>query len=163
MFLIIAIIYIFFILLWYLINSWKLLSENPQPPPPWKNQLPPKNSRSASPSFLPTLKIFEPPPPPCRKGVGRTLWRGIIKLHYKSFYKLTFKHWTKTSLSKKFDLYYLLFSCFIISSIEFERGVCTGCLFWQKKIFWVQQINCRGRYLDGFGKIILPLDFYDWH
>ena len=158
---IIAIIYIF---LSYVIFDQQLkITFRKSSAPPWKNQLPPKNSRSASPSFLPTLKIFEPPPPPCRKGVGRTLWRGIIKLHYKSFYKLTFKHWTKTSLSKKFDLYYLLFSCFIISSIEFERGVCTGCLFWQKKIFWVQQINCRGRYLDGFGKIILPLDFYDWH
>ena len=40
MIMIIAIIYIFYVM-WYLINSWKLLSENPQPPIPWKNPLPP--------------------------------------------------------------------------------------------------------------------------
>ena len=36
MIMIIAIIYIFY-LMRYLINSWKLLSENPQPPTPQKN------------------------------------------------------------------------------------------------------------------------------
>ena len=32
MIMIIAIIFIFFYLMWYLINSWKLLSEHPQDP-----------------------------------------------------------------------------------------------------------------------------------
>ena len=69
MIMIIAIIYIFY-LMWYLINSWKLLSENLQAPlekihsPPFYHPLP-KNSRSASPSplYLTTLKIFKPLPP----------------------------------------------------------------------------------------------------
>ena len=46
--------------MWYLINSWKLLAENPQallkkstPPPP---PSPPKNSKIASPLFFRTLK-----------------------------------------------------------------------------------------------------------
>ena len=70
--------------MWYLINSWKLLSENPQalpplkksthsnwpflltPPPPKKKKKP---SKSASPPpFLQTLKIFQPPS--FRKGGG---------------------------------------------------------------------------------------------
>ena len=36
MIMIIAIIYIFFYLMRYLIKSWKLLSENPRPSSPWK-------------------------------------------------------------------------------------------------------------------------------
>ena len=53
-------------LMWYLINSWRLLSENlqpPPPPPPEKFHSPFKNSKSESPpSFWPTLQIFQPPP-----------------------------------------------------------------------------------------------------
>ena len=58
----------FFYLMWDLINSWKLFSENPQPhsPPHEKNHspfllIPPKNSKSASPPFLSTFKIFQTP------------------------------------------------------------------------------------------------------
>ena len=66
MVMIIAIIYIFY-LMRYLINSWKLLSENPQPPPPPQiKSIPPfthsptKNSKSARlPPILPTLNIFQ--------------------------------------------------------------------------------------------------------
>ena len=54
----------------YFINSLKLLSENPQPPlHRWNKSTslfthsPTKNSESASPPFLPTLKIFQTPPP----------------------------------------------------------------------------------------------------
>ena len=62
MFMTITIIYIFFFyLMWCLINSWKLLSENPQLPT-WKNP-PTKNSKSLSPPFSPILKFFQPPPP----------------------------------------------------------------------------------------------------
>ena len=48
--------------MWYLINSLKLLSENPQPPPP-KRSTPPKIQEMQAPSlpFLPTLKIFQGP------------------------------------------------------------------------------------------------------
>ena len=63
-----TIIYIFY-LTWYLINSWKLLSEKHQTPP-WKNPLPPKNSEGAIPHpFCQHCKFFRTP---CRKG-GRTL------------------------------------------------------------------------------------------
>ena len=61
--------------MWYLINSWKLLSENPQPTPlkkihiyspifthsPLKIQ---KIQNACPPLFLPTLKIFQAPSPP---------------------------------------------------------------------------------------------------
>ena len=59
MIMIISIIYIFLYLMWYLINSLKLVSENPKIPP-WKNPLP-LFTQSASPLFLPTLKIFQAP------------------------------------------------------------------------------------------------------
>ena len=59
-------------------NSLKLLSENSQAHPPWKNPLLPfyslptplKNSKKCKSPFLLTLKIFQAP---CRKE-GRTLW-----------------------------------------------------------------------------------------
>ena len=68
MVMIIAIIYIFY-LMRYLINSWKLLSENPQPPTPQKKHPPPppftlsptKNSKSAShPPFCQHWRFFRP-------------------------------------------------------------------------------------------------------
>ena len=86
-------------LMWYLINSWRSLSENPQQhppppplPPPEKIHSPFKNLKSASPlSFWPTLQIVQPPTPsPCRKG-GRTLRTGFsftcgIVFHYRFRY-----------------------------------------------------------------------------
>ena len=67
--------------MWYLINNWKLLSENPQGPTPWKNSLSPfyslclvKIQKVQVPLLLPTLKIFQTPP--CQKG-GRTLCRSF--------------------------------------------------------------------------------------
>ena len=54
MIMIIAVIYIFYVMR-YLMNSWKLLSENPQLPP-WRN--PP----SILLPFLETLYIFQAPP-----------------------------------------------------------------------------------------------------
>ena len=75
MFMIIAIIYIF-LSLRYLINSWKLLSENPQPPPekihyPSFLLTPPtKIQKVQVPPFLPTLNIFQPLPPPRLQKVG---------------------------------------------------------------------------------------------
>ena len=64
-----AIIYFFFILcdilcdILFLSYSWKLLSENLQPlPPPWKNSLPPKNSKTASPPLLAKIEKFSGPP-----------------------------------------------------------------------------------------------------
>ena len=71
MFLIIAIIYIFFILLWYLINSWKLLSENPQPPPPpEKINSPLKIQEVQVPPFCLHWKFLSPPLPPAERGWG---------------------------------------------------------------------------------------------
>ena len=67
MIMIIAIIYIFY-LMWYLINSWKLRSENPQAPlekihsPPFYHPLS-KNSRSVSPCHppptIPPHRVFD--------------------------------------------------------------------------------------------------------
>ena len=59
---IIAIINIIF--MWNFINSWKLLSENPQHHPekiryPFFTHSLPKNSKSASPLSVPTLKNFQ--------------------------------------------------------------------------------------------------------
>ena len=56
--------------MWYLINSLKLVSENPKIPP-WKNPLP-LFTQSASPLFLPTLKIFQAP----RQKAGGGGWGG---------------------------------------------------------------------------------------
>ena len=85
MIMIIVIIYIFLNVMWYSMNSWKLLSENYQAslkkstPPFLLTYYPPKNSKI---EFLPTLKIFisppSPPRPPGRKG-GRTLCRTVTK------------------------------------------------------------------------------------
>ena len=52
-----------FYLMRYLINNWKLLPENPQPPPPLKN------SKIASPLLFANIEKFLTPfpPPPCRK------------------------------------------------------------------------------------------------
>ena len=47
--------------MWYLINSCKLLSENPQPPQKKSTPSPIKDSTSASPPFLPPLNIFQAP------------------------------------------------------------------------------------------------------
>ena len=78
MIMIIAIIYIFY-LMWYLIKSWKLLSENPQVPtekihsllfthsPPWKF----KNCKC--PPFYQHWKFFRSPHR--QKGEERTLWQ----------------------------------------------------------------------------------------
>ena len=65
--------------MWYLINLWKLLPENPQAPPekiqfPPFYSLPPKNSKSASPTFLPILKVFQDPP--AERGGGEGGGRG---------------------------------------------------------------------------------------
>ena len=65
----------------HLINSRKLLSENPQLPPPEKIHSPlfthsPLKIQKVQvpPSFLATLKNFQPPPSPAeRGGAGRTL------------------------------------------------------------------------------------------
>ena len=62
MIIIIAIIYICYLI--YLINSCKLISENPKAPLkkstfPFLITSPPKNSKSASPLFLTTFKIFQ--------------------------------------------------------------------------------------------------------
>ena len=67
---IIAIIYIF---LSYVIFDQQLkITFRKSSGPPLKKSTPPKNSKSAISHFLPTLKIFQPPSPPCRKG-GRRL------------------------------------------------------------------------------------------
>ena len=68
-----------FCLMWYLINSWKLLSENPQPHPEKIHSplfthysLPPKKFQKVqAPAFLLTLKSFQATP---QKGQERTLW-----------------------------------------------------------------------------------------
>ena len=62
---IIVIIYIFY--LWYFISSWKLLAENAQVSsdkihsPFLLNTTSPKNWKSASTPFLPTLEDFQAP------------------------------------------------------------------------------------------------------
>ena len=59
MIMIIATIYIFY-LMWYLINSWKLLSENPQAS--LKKTTPTlKIQKFQVPHFWPTLKLFQAP------------------------------------------------------------------------------------------------------
>ena len=74
---IIAIIYIFY-LMWYLINNWKLLSGNLQSllnksTPPFLLTSPLKSRKVQVSPFLPASKVFQPPfHPSCRK--GRTLW-----------------------------------------------------------------------------------------
>ena len=82
MIMIIWLLVMIFYLMWYLINSWKLLSENPQPPPE-KIHSPSKNSKSASvPPFLLTMKIFSPPsaPPPLHSRLCRV---ALLALLYK--------------------------------------------------------------------------------
>ena len=65
---IIAIIYIFY-LIWYLINSWKLLSEKPLPLPWKKNSLPPWRFKKCKfPPFCQHWKLFSPPPPLAERG-----------------------------------------------------------------------------------------------
>ena len=77
MVMIVAIIYIFFYLMRYLINSCKLLSENLHSPPyqkkihpcPFFTHSPTKNSKSASPPLFAIIEHFSDPF--CRKeGVG---------------------------------------------------------------------------------------------
>ena len=71
---IIAIINIIF--MWNFINSWKLISENPQHHPekihyPLFTHSLPKNSKSESPLSVPTLKNFQnspTPPSPAERG-----------------------------------------------------------------------------------------------
>ena len=65
---IIAIIYIFY-LIWYLINSWKLLSEKPLPLPWKKNSLPPWRFKKCKfPPFCQHWKLFSPPPRLAERG-----------------------------------------------------------------------------------------------
>ena len=71
----IAIIYIFYFM-WYLINSWKVLSENPQVPPE-RIHYPLKLEKVQVPPFCQHW-IFFSPPPSAEKG-ERTLW---IKLNF---------------------------------------------------------------------------------
>ena len=62
--------------MWYLINSWKLLSENAQFPTPLENSTPLLKFKCKSSSLLANITHFSAPPrspPPCRKG-GRILW-----------------------------------------------------------------------------------------
>ena len=76
----IATIYIFFYLTWYLIKSWKWLSENPQPAPPQPEKINHplfthsllKKIKSASPRLFVKIEKFSASPPPPRKG-GRAL------------------------------------------------------------------------------------------
>ena len=72
--------------MWYLINSWKVLSENPQPPSlkKSKNPLPPKNSKSVGHPFFSTSKIFQPLP--AERG-RRILWNSLFLTtdHYLHF------------------------------------------------------------------------------
>ena len=90
MFMIIAIIYIF-LSLRYLINSGKLLSENPQPPPekihyPSFLLTPPtKIQKVQVPPFLPTLNIFQPlpSPPPAESGGGHCVTCHLPRTTYK--------------------------------------------------------------------------------
>ena len=86
MIMIIWLLVMIFYLMWYLINSWKLLSENPQSPPE-KIHSPSKNSKSASvPPFLLTMKIFSTPsaPPPslhsrlCRVALLALLYKVLL-------------------------------------------------------------------------------------
>ena len=71
-----------FYLMWYLINSWKLLSENPQAlaPRPLKKSTPPLKIQKVQVllHFGQHYKFFSPPllPSPCRKG-ERTLRTGF--------------------------------------------------------------------------------------
>ena len=78
-----AIIYFFFYLMWYLmwylifilqlkITFWK----PPAPPPPWKNSLPPKNSKTASPPLLAKIEKFSGPP--AERGGGDTVALGHL-------------------------------------------------------------------------------------
>ena len=67
MIMIIAIIYIFCYNftcdIWSTVeNYFQKILRPPPHPPPWKNPLPPKNSKSENPPFLQTF--FKPPPPP---------------------------------------------------------------------------------------------------
>ena len=99
---IIAIIYIF---LSYMIFDQQLkitFRKFSTPPekitPPFLLTPPPKNAKSTGSPFLPTLKIFQSPPPPCRKGGGHYAHRQISwilwfkeqqKIHI--FYQLRYK------------------------------------------------------------------------
>ena len=67
-----------FCLMWYLINSCKLLSENPQPPQKKSTPSPIKDSTSASPPFLPPLNIFQAPRQKWGGGGVRTLWIHLL-------------------------------------------------------------------------------------
>ena len=86
MIMIIAINYISF--LSYVILDQRLkitFRKSSAPPPPEKIHSLPKNSKNASPPFLPTLKPFQPPPPPlcnthCRKvGGGQCDYLATLK------------------------------------------------------------------------------------
>ena len=66
----------FFYLMWYLINSFKLLSENPQPPPlSLKIPLPRKIQKVQVSHFCQHWKLFRPPPPPPPSSAERG-WEG---------------------------------------------------------------------------------------
>ena len=73
---IIMTITIIYIVLFYVVFDQKMKntfrkSSAPYAPSTWKNPLPPKNSKSATPLFLLTLKIFQVP---LQKEGGKTLW-----------------------------------------------------------------------------------------
>ena len=61
-----AVIYIFLNIMWYLMNSWKLLSKNPQTPKKILShlftQFPLKDSKNVSPLFFGNIEIFLGPP-----------------------------------------------------------------------------------------------------
>ena len=70
-----------FYLIWYLINSRKLLSENPQLPlkkstPPFFTLFPPKTQQVQVHPFVPKLKIFQTPP--AERGWGWGLGGGGV-------------------------------------------------------------------------------------
>ena len=104
--------------MWYLVNSWKLLSENPQAPPE-KLHCPLKTEKVQVPPFLATLKIFEAPLPLLQKG-GRTLWKMLFNSRIIiTFYSFpsecrTFQVLTHSDLK-------MMFSFVIIGSIAATR------------------------------------------
>ena len=65
--------------MWYLINRWKLLSENPQAHPEKIHSPPQKIEKVQIPLFanIEHFSATPPSPPPCRKGEGEDTGRGI--------------------------------------------------------------------------------------
>ena len=116
--LITATIYFFFYLMWYLINSWKLISENLQPLPPEKILSPfllppPKNSEGTSPPFLPKL-IFQAPHLQKGRGVHCAYIISFLdnRISVMSVILLLLKH-TKNNLPKDLFVYFFDASLFL--------------------------------------------------